>query len=197
MKGKSSPFTRTRLALIPLSIPFSLFPSCSHSHLLPLTPSLSPGKNGEIGALVDMYEHSLQTATRARRAGADTETVVCALLHDIGEVLSGTNHGEIPAALLRPYITPLVRSCARNRFAVASLLLRNHSEVAFQSPDITLQSPYALLLLHYSFLSPHHDFYSVPLTHPIISNSIPHLLRTGGRCGTASCFRLPLFPLIP
>jgi predicted HD phosphohydrolase len=53
-----------------------------------------------------MYEHSLQTATRARRAGADTETIVCALLHDVGEVLSGTNHGEIPAALLRPYITP-------------------------------------------------------------------------------------------
>ena len=65
------------------------------------------GERGEIGARVDMYEHSLQTATRARRAGADTETIVCALLHDIGEVLSGTNHGEIAAALLRPYITPM------------------------------------------------------------------------------------------
>lgn len=64
------------------------------------------GKNGEIGAMVDMYTHSLQTATRARRHGADDETIVCALLHDIGEVLSGTNHGEIPAALLRPYISP-------------------------------------------------------------------------------------------
>lgn len=65
------------------------------------------GEMGEIGARVDMYEHSLQTATRARRAGADTETIVCALLHDIGEVLSGTNHGEIAAALLRPYISPM------------------------------------------------------------------------------------------
>jgi len=64
------------------------------------------GSRGDIGARVDMYEHSLQTATRARRAGADTETVVCALLHDIGEVLSCTNHGEICAALLRPYILP-------------------------------------------------------------------------------------------
>jgi predicted HD phosphohydrolase len=27
------------------------------------------GKNGEVGAAVDMYEHSLQTATRARRYG--------------------------------------------------------------------------------------------------------------------------------
>ena len=54
-----------------------------------------------------MYEHSLQTATRARRGGADTETIVCALLHDVGEVLSATNHGEIPAAILRPYVTPM------------------------------------------------------------------------------------------
>jgi predicted HD phosphohydrolase/sterol desaturase/sphingolipid hydroxylase (fatty acid hydroxylase superfamily) len=65
------------------------------------------GELGEVGARVDMYEHCLQSATRARRAGADTETIVCALLHDIGEVLSGTNHGEIAAAVLRPYITPL------------------------------------------------------------------------------------------
>jgi len=65
------------------------------------------GEPDEIGAPVDMYEHSLQAATRARRAGADTETVVCALLHDIGEVLSGTNHGEIAASVLRPYISPL------------------------------------------------------------------------------------------
>ena len=64
------------------------------------------GENGEVGAMVDMYTHSLQTATRARRLGADVETIVCALLHDIGEVLSGTNHGEIPAAILRPYISP-------------------------------------------------------------------------------------------
>lgn len=64
------------------------------------------GELGEIGARVDMYEHSLQTATRARRAGADDETIVCALLHDVGEVLSGTNHGEIAAAMLRPYISP-------------------------------------------------------------------------------------------
>jgi len=66
------------------------------------------GELGEIGTRVDMYEHSLQTATRARRAGADTETIVCALLHDIGKILSGTtNAGEIAASVLRPYITPL------------------------------------------------------------------------------------------
>lgn len=59
-----------------------------------------------LGNMVDMYEHALQTATRALRDGADEETVVCALLHDLGEVMSPNNHGEIAASLLRPYISP-------------------------------------------------------------------------------------------
>ena len=37
-----------------------------------------------IGYQVDRYTHSLQSATRAKRDGADEETIVCALLHDIG-----------------------------------------------------------------------------------------------------------------
>jgi len=59
-----------------------------------------------IGNLVDQATHGLQTATRAHRDGADEETVVCALLHDLGEVMSPINHGELAAGLLRPYITP-------------------------------------------------------------------------------------------
>jgi len=59
-----------------------------------------------IGNLVDQAEHGLQTATRAHRAGADEETVVCALLHDLGEVMTPINHGEIAGGLLRPYISP-------------------------------------------------------------------------------------------
>ena len=39
------------------------------------------------------------------RDGADTETVVCALFHDVGELLSPRCHGEIAASLLRPYIS--------------------------------------------------------------------------------------------
>merc|ERR1712240_582666 len=55
--------------------------------------------------LVCLYEHSLQTASRAFRNGEDAETVVCALFHDVGEVLNHVNHGEIAASLLRPYIS--------------------------------------------------------------------------------------------
>jgi predicted HD phosphohydrolase len=51
-------------------------------------------------------EHLLQTATRAERDGADEETVVAALLHDIGDVLAPHNHSDYAAAILRPYVRP-------------------------------------------------------------------------------------------
>lgn len=60
----------------------------------------------QMGSQVDRLEHCLQTATRAYRAGADEETVVCALLHDIGDDLAPHNHGQVAAAILRPYILP-------------------------------------------------------------------------------------------
>ncbi|MDN3526301.1 HD domain-containing protein [Halomonas sabkhae] len=59
------------------------------------------------GYPVDRFEHSLQTATRALRDGADEEMVVCALLHDIGDDLAPANHAEIAAGILEPFIDPL------------------------------------------------------------------------------------------
>ena len=57
-------------------------------------------------AKVDLFEHSIQTATRAHRDQADKEMVVVALLHDIGEMMSPMNHGKVAGAILEPYIAP-------------------------------------------------------------------------------------------
>ena len=57
------------------------------------------------GFAVDRLEHSLQTATRAHRDGRDEEYVVCALLHDIGDVLGPRNHADIAAAILQPFVS--------------------------------------------------------------------------------------------
>jgi len=57
------------------------------------------------GFAVDRLEHSIQTATRAHRAGEDEEYVVCALLHDIGDTLGSFNHADIAAAVLRPFVS--------------------------------------------------------------------------------------------
>jgi predicted HD phosphohydrolase len=58
------------------------------------------------GNLIDRYQHSLQTATRAFRDGAEEEVVVAALLHDIGDTLAPGNHAELAAAILKPYVSP-------------------------------------------------------------------------------------------
>jgi predicted HD phosphohydrolase len=65
--------------------------------------NLLDGDHG--GFAVDRLEHSLQTATRAHRAGEDEEYVVCALLHDIGDTLGSFNHADIAAAVLRPFVS--------------------------------------------------------------------------------------------
>ncbi|WP_397423135.1 HD domain-containing protein [Phenylobacterium sp.] len=65
--------------------------------------NLLKGDHG--GFAVDRLEHSLQTATRAHQAGQDEEYVVCALLHDIGDILMPANHAELAATILSPYIS--------------------------------------------------------------------------------------------
>ncbi|MFK8024736.1 MAG: HD domain-containing protein [Ilumatobacter sp.] len=56
------------------------------------------------GYQITRLEHSLQSATRARRDGADLDWVVAALLHDIGDELAPFNHSELAASILQPYV---------------------------------------------------------------------------------------------
>lgn len=58
-----------------------------------------------LGYKIDRYQHSLQSATRAFRDGADEETVVCALFHDVGDILAPYNHADLAAAMLQPYVS--------------------------------------------------------------------------------------------
>ena len=57
------------------------------------------------GYQVSRLEHSLQSATRALRAGESEEMIVAALLHDIGDELAPMNHSEYAAAILKPYVS--------------------------------------------------------------------------------------------
>ncbi len=62
--------------------------------------------DGDYGGFpVDRLTHSLQTATRAAKAGRDDEYVVCALLHDIGDTLGSFNHPDIAAAIIKPFVS--------------------------------------------------------------------------------------------
>jgi predicted HD phosphohydrolase len=65
------------------------------------------------GFAVDQLTHSLQTATRAERAGADKEVVVASLCHDIGKAVSVPGHPAIAAAILQSYVRPEVTEMIR------------------------------------------------------------------------------------
>jgi predicted HD phosphohydrolase len=65
-------------------------------------------KNFQGALKVNRLEHSLQSATRAHRAGKDKEYVAAALLHDIGDALAPHSHGEMVAAVLKPFVSERV-----------------------------------------------------------------------------------------
>ncbi|HVY98007.1 MAG TPA: HD domain-containing protein [Dongiaceae bacterium] len=62
-------------------------------------------KGDRLGYKIDRFQHSLQSATRAQRDGADDEMVVAALLHDIGDTIAPDNHSELGASVLQPYVS--------------------------------------------------------------------------------------------
>lgn len=58
------------------------------------------------GFLIDQLQHSLQSATRAERGGADLDMIVASLCHDLGKTLSNANHPAIAAEMIRPWVSP-------------------------------------------------------------------------------------------
>lgn len=83
----------------------SLYEKCRNGVSDRLLELLKSMKGDKLGYQIDRYTHSLQSATRAESDGADEETVVCALLHDLGDVIAPDNHSEVIASILRPYIS--------------------------------------------------------------------------------------------
>lgn len=61
-------------------------------------------RDGFSGYKIDRLDHSLQTATRAERDGADIDWIVSALLHDLGDDLAPQNHDSYAASILKPYV---------------------------------------------------------------------------------------------
>ena len=59
---------------------------------------------GLSGYQISRLGHSVQSATRAWRDGADIDWVVSALLHDIGDIFAPYNHDEYAATILRPFV---------------------------------------------------------------------------------------------
>ncbi len=74
--------------------------------LVDLDKSLSGYKVTRLG-------HSLQSATRAWRDGADIDWVVSTLLHDIGDIYAPYNHDEYAASIIRPFVREQCAWCVQ------------------------------------------------------------------------------------
>lgn len=89
---------------------FELLEQAEAKYLIELPSRLLAALNGLkhsfAGYQVSRYEHSLQAATRAQQDGRSEEYVAAALFHDIGDELAPYTHGEMVAAIMRPFIAP-------------------------------------------------------------------------------------------
>ncbi|MEO9574780.1 MAG: peptidase [Lentilitoribacter sp.] len=69
-----------------------------------LLTALETLDEGLSGYQITRLGHSLQSATRAWRDGADTDWVVATLLHDIGDIFAPYNHDEYAASIIKPFV---------------------------------------------------------------------------------------------
>ena len=96
------------------------------THAYPALEELFDGEGGQdyLGEPVSMAQHMLQTGAAARRAGAQRELVVAAVVHDVGhftgvirgrDLMHGTDnhHDEVAASWLSAWFGPAVTEPVR------------------------------------------------------------------------------------
>jgi predicted HD phosphohydrolase len=77
------------------------------------------------------YRHMLQMASRAQRDGADEESVVCALLHDVTDLWDDDEvHPSLSAALLQTFVSEENFWILKNHGLPLFWYLRNHPAVS-------------------------------------------------------------------
>ncbi|MBI1774281.1 MAG: HD domain-containing protein [Proteobacteria bacterium] len=79
------------------------------------------------GWQVNNYEHTLECATKALRAGESEEYVVAALLHDVGQDLNPYSHDKIAGDVLRHYVSEELHWVVANH-QIFQLSFRDHSK---------------------------------------------------------------------
>lgn len=101
------------------------------------------------GYRITRLEHSLQSATRARRDGADIDWIVAALVHDIGDELAPYNHAEFAAAVLRPYVREEVTWVVEQHGVFQSWYFAHHLGGDRNRRDAFADHPWAALCVEF------------------------------------------------
>jgi hypothetical protein len=80
--------------------------------------------------------HCVQCATLARKAGADEETVLACLLHDLGMAMMRPDHGWWGAQLVEPYVSDRVSWAIRYHQA---LRYYPDASVGYEYPELYVE----------------------------------------------------------
>jgi len=94
------------------------------------------------GFPVSRLEHSLQTATRAEVDGRDSEYIVCALLHDIGDTLAPFNHPYIASTMVKPFASEANHFMVAQHGIFQGYYFWHHIGLDRNSRDAFKESPY-------------------------------------------------------
>jgi predicted HD phosphohydrolase len=94
------------------------------------------------GYRITRLEHALQSATRARREGADIDWIVAALLHDVGDGMAPCNHDRFAAEILRPYVREQVTWTVEHHGAFQMYYYAHHYGWNRNERDRYRDSPY-------------------------------------------------------
>lgn len=81
------------------------------------------------GYQINNFQHCLQSATLAVADGCDEESVVVALFHDLGFIVTPERHGAFAAELLGPYIGPANEWMLRHHALFQQVHAREHPTV--------------------------------------------------------------------
>lgn len=120
------------------------------------------------GYQVTRLGHSLQSATRAWRAGADIDWIVSALLHDIGNIYAPYNHDEYAATILRPFVREQCAWCVQTHGDFQMIYYGHHVDGDPNKRDRFKDSPYfddcAAFCEHWDQASFDPDYDDLPLS---------------------------------
>jgi len=103
--------------------------------------SLRDLDTGISGYKISRLGHSLQSAARAERDGADVDWVVSALIHDIGDGLAPHNHSQLAAAVIEPFVREECTWVVRHHGAFQMIYYGHHVGFDPNARDLYRENP--------------------------------------------------------
>jgi predicted HD phosphohydrolase len=91
---------------------------------------------------IDRLEHSLQCATRAYRDNRSDEYVVCALLHDLGDLLLPYDHATLAACIIKPFVSERLHWIVQQHAVFQGYYFLHHLGLDRHARDRHLTNPW-------------------------------------------------------